>query len=76
MSETQEIEIMKCWLFRNAALRWHRSPGEVADLFKNYHLYEFISDSYELLHVSGYDCALDDLESILSANGVDVYAQA
>ena len=74
MSKEQEINLMKCWLFRQATLRWKKSPTETATLFKQYSLYKFISDCYELLHVSSYECALDELEEILKANGVKLYA--
>ena len=32
----------------------------------------FIDECYELLHVSSYACALEDVEEILKANGVNV----
>ena len=74
MSREQEINLMKCWLFRHATLRWNKTPVETADLFRKYALYKFVTDCYELLHVASYDCALDEIENILAANGVSVYA--
>ena len=74
MSKEQEINLMKCWLFRNATIRWKLSPAQTANLFKKYGFYQFVTDCYELLHVSGYDCALDELENVLAVNGEKIYA--
>ena len=74
MPKEQEINLMKCWLFRNATIRWKLSPVQTADLFEKYALYQFVTDCYDLLHVSSYDCALDELESVLAANGVKINA--
>ena len=76
MTREKEINLMKCWLIRNAALRWHKSPVDIAALFKKYALYGYVTDCYELMHVSSYECALDELEEVLAANGVEVYAKA
>ena len=73
MSEEQLIHHLQCWLFRHAQIKWKKSPYETAELFKKYKLYEFVNDCYGLLHVSSYECALDELEAILNANGVRVY---
>ena len=75
MPKEFEINLMKCWLFRHAVLKWQLSRIETAELFKKYGLYKFITDSYELLHVSSYECALDELERVPAANGVNVYAR-
>ena len=74
MSREQEINLLKCWLFRKATVVWKMTPAETAALFKKYALYQYVTDCYELLHVSGYDCALEELENVLAANGVRVYA--
>ena len=68
MSQRQlDIADMQCWIFRMA-----QSPKECAELFKKYDILSFISECYELLHVSSYACALDDVEDILKANGVNI----
>ncbi len=73
MSERQfEIADMQCWVFRNAQTKWNMSSKDCSNLFKKYDLLGFISDCYELLHVSSYDCAIEDIEDILKSNGVNV----
>jgi hypothetical protein len=65
-----DIADMQCWVFRMAQMKWKLSPKECTELFKKYDILGFISECYELLHVSSYACALEDVEDILSANGV------
>ena len=73
MSERQiSIADMQCWIFRMAQTKWKMSPKECAELFKKYDILGFIDECYELLHVSSYACALEDVEEILKANGVNV----
>lgn len=73
MSERQNaIADMQCWIFRMAQIKWKMPPKECAALFKKYDILGFIAECYELLHVSSYACALEDVEDILKANGVNV----
>ena len=73
MSKTQiGIADMQCWVFRKAQKKWNMSPSECADIFKKYDLFGFISECYDLLHVSSYQCALEDIEEILHSKGVTV----
>ena len=72
---TQEqigIADMQCWVFRKAQKKWNISPAECAEIFKKYDLLGFISECYDLLHVSSYLCALDDIEGILRSKGVSL----
>ena len=47
-------------------------PKKCAELFREYDLFGFISECYDLLHVSSYQCALDEVEDILRSKGVAV----
>ena len=70
MSKKQlEVMDMQCWVFRMAQIKWNMSPRDCAKLFKKYDILGFISECYELLHVSSYNCALED---ILRTNGVNI----
>lgn len=70
MNKTQlGIANIQYWVFRMAQSKWKMTPKECAELFKKYDILGFISECYELLHVSSYNCALED---ILKANGVNV----
>ena len=64
------IADMQCWVFRKAQKIWNISPSECADVFKKYDLLGFISECYDLLHVSSYQRALEDVEEILHSKGV------
>lgn len=71
MSQEQiGIADMQCWVFRHAQTKWHMSPHTCAELFRKYDLLGYIEECYGLLHVSSYQCALDDIEDILHRKGV------
>ena len=73
MSQEQiGIADMQCWVFRKAQRKWNISPSQCAQLFKKYDLLGFISECYDLLHVSSYERALDDVEDILRRKGVSI----
>lgn len=67
-----DIADMQCWIFRMAQEKWNIPPEDCADLFKKYDILGFISECYELLHVSSYENALADVEDILQANRVSI----
>ena len=66
----KDIADMQCWVFRMAQTKWNMSAKDCTALFKQYDIFGYISECYELLHVSSYSCALEDVEEILLANGV------
>ncbi len=67
-----DIADMQCWVFRKAQTKWNMSSKECADLFKKYNILDFISDCYDSLHLNSYDCALQDVESLLKNKGVQL----
>lgn len=66
------IADMQCRVFRMAQLKWHLSASACADLFRKYKLLDFIAECYGVLHISSYECAVEDLEDILASKGVNV----
>jgi len=66
------IADMQCWVFRHAQRKWNLSPSACASLFQRYNLLGYISECYDLLHVSSYQCALEDIEDLLRSKGVAV----
>ena len=77
MTERQkDIADMQCWVFRMAQSKWEMTAKDCAELFKKYDLLGFVSECYDLLHVSSYNNALEDIEDILRANGVNVCKKA
>lgn len=73
MSEKQiDVADMQCWIFRMAQKKWKLAPTECIKLFERYGLFDFISDCYDVLHLSSYECALKDLEELLENQGVKV----
>lgn len=73
MSQSQvDIADMQCWVFRMAQTKWKVTPDECAQLFKEYGIFDFIEKCYDILHLSSYQCALEDVEEMLRNRGVNV----
>lgn len=73
MSQYQiDIADMQCWVFRMAQTKWHLSPEDCATIFKQHDVLGFIAKCYDVLHLSSYECALDDVEEMLRNHGVVV----
>lgn len=73
MSQRQiGIADMQCWVFRMAQRKWEMSSTECTQLFQKYDLLGFISECYDLLHVSSHQNALEEVEDILHSKGVAV----
>lgn len=69
--EELDIADMQCWVFRMAQNRWKLSAEKCADIFEQYQILNFISDCYDILHLSSYECALDEVERMLDNKGVN-----
>ena len=67
-----DVADMQCWIFRMAQIRWKKSPEACAKIFQDNHVLDFISKCYDILHLSSYECALDDIEEMLKNRGVVV----
>ena len=63
------IADMQCWVFRKAQKKWNMPPKKCTELFRKYDLLGFISECYELLHVSSYQCALAEGKRSCKARG-------
>ena len=66
------IADMQCRVFRMAQTKWKMTSAQCADLFEMYRILDFISDCYDTLHLSSYQCALNDVEELLHNKGVAV----
>lgn len=56
--------------FSDGSKRWGKSPVECAAIFEKNDVLGFISRCYDMLHLSSYECALDDVEEMLKNRGV------
>lgn len=71
MSQEQiNISHMQCWLFRMAQSKWNKTPAETASLFKQYDVFAFVEECYDILHLSSYGYALTCIEKMLAKKGV------
>jgi hypothetical protein len=73
MSKEQiNITDMQCRIYRMAQRKWNITPTDCTILFQKYNIFRYISDCYDTLHLSSYECALHDVEEILKSNGVNI----
>ena len=73
MSERQiDIADMQCWVFRMAQTKWKKSSEVCSKIFEDNDVFGFISSCYDILHLSSYECALNDVEDMLKNRGVSV----
>ncbi len=52
-----------------AQVKWGAPAAQVATVFRDNGVFEYIDDLYDLLHVSSYACALTDVEGFLRNKG-------
>lgn len=50
-----DIADMKCWLLRLAQKRWRMPAVRVAQLFSEAGVYDYVTELYDLLHLSSYE---------------------
>ena len=67
-----DIADMQCWIFRMAQTRWKISPEACSKIFLDNDVFGFIASCYDILHLSSYECVLDDVEEMLKNRGVSV----
>lgn len=64
-----EVLDMQIRVFRKFQMRHHLKPKDVLRIFEANDILGFISECYELLHVSGDECVINDIDSILQNKG-------
>lgn len=68
----KDIQEMKCFVFRIAQKRWNISPQKCAEIFDQCKVYDFIQECYDILHLSGYECVVNDIENIMRTQGITI----
>jgi len=64
-----EVLYMEARIFREFLNRFHMKPSEANSLFKTYGIWKYIESCYDVLHMSGDECVLDDIQQILKNKG-------
>ncbi len=67
-----DIQEMKCFAFRIAQKRWELPPVRCAELFEKCGAYAYIQECYDILHLSSYECVVNDLEKMMQNAGVAI----
>ena len=73
MSERSQITYMQVRIARMATEKWNLSIAEVAKLFHQYQVFEFIRDCFGIFHVEGDEAIWEDIIPYLKTKGC-VYA--
>ncbi len=69
MDLKDEMILIQVRLLRLAAKTWHKEMPEVARLFRQYKVYDFMQDMYEEFHVQGDQTSLQEVETYLKSQG-------
>ena len=73
MSERSQITYMQIRIARIATVEWHVSIAEVAQIFSQYQVFEYIRDCFGIFHVEGDEAVWEDIVPYLKTRGC-VYA--
>ena len=72
MDRKDEMILIQVRLLRLAAKTWHKEMPEVAKLFSQFKVYNFMQDMYEEFHVQGDSANLNEVETFLRSQGVQL----
>lgn len=62
MDHKDEMILIQVRLLRLAAKTWHKEMPEVAKLFRQFKVYDFMQDMYEEFHVQGDNTTFDEFK--------------
>lgn len=69
MSERNQITYMQVRIARMATEKWDIPVSEVARLFQQYHVFEFIRDCFGIFHAEGDEAVWEEIVLYLKARG-------
>jgi hypothetical protein len=72
MDRKDEMILIQVRLLRLATKTWHKDMPEVAKLFSQFKVYDFMQDMYEEFHVQGDPANLSEVEAYLRNQGVQL----
>ena len=72
MDRKDEMILIQVRLLRLATKTWHKEMPEVAKLFSQFKVYDFMQDMYEEFHVQGDSANLKEVEAYLRSQGVQL----
>ena len=73
MSERKQITHMQVRIARMAAEKWNLSIADVARVFSQYQVFEYIRDCFGIFHLEGDEAVWEDIVPYLKSRGC-VYA--
>ncbi|MDO4284495.1 MAG: DUF3791 domain-containing protein [Eubacteriales bacterium] len=69
MTRKEEILYMQTRLFRLAVNRWNKTEEEVAAIFDQYAVCEYVEEGYDLLHMEGDAAVMAEIEEMIRTKG-------
>ena len=69
MSERKQITHMQVRIVRMSTEKWNLSVAEVAKLFRQYQVFEYIRDCFGIFHVEGDEAVWEDIIPYLKNRG-------
>lgn len=74
MNERQQILYMQTRIIRLASEKWEKPVENIAELFAEYHVFQYIEECFGIFHVEGDEAVLEDVIEYLNNKGVEVDA--
>ena len=69
MTERNQITHMQVRIARMAAEKWKMPIGQVAGIFAEYQVFEYIRDCFGIFHTEGDEAVWEDIVPYLKARG-------
>ena len=67
-----EVLYMETRIFREFCEKMKITAKKANELFNNFKIWDYIESCYDMLHLSGDECVLNDIEKILKKRGVEI----
>ena len=64
-----EVLYMEVRIFRQFLERFKMKASDAYSIFEDYDIWGYIESCYDVLHMNGDECVLNDVQQILSKNG-------
>ncbi len=73
MAEMSQLLFMQTRIARLASERWNMPIDKIADIFRQYDVFDYLEKGFGIFHCEGDNAVFDDVEDYLSRKGFKQY---